>query len=102
MSGGPQEQILATAQAFARADLAYLSPLGPMILAAAALGLALDTRSFARGFEVAHALVIRECNSLSCELGLLALEEQGPQRSQRIFYRLTEKARGLLPPRLEP
>ncbi|WBU61592.1 hypothetical protein [Paracoccus albus] len=66
----------------------FLTPMGPLILAAAGLELALDSRSFARRFGVAHALVIRECTSLSDDLGLIKTECRGG-RSQRLFYRLT-------------
>lgn len=69
--------------------LPYLSPMGPMILAATHLGIAKDSRSFARIFDLAHALVIRECTSLEQELGLIETERKDV-RTSRVFYRLTE------------
>lgn len=63
-----------------------LSPLGAGILAAHALGLAADSRSFARVFGIAHALVLRECVALGAEAGLIETLRQDA-RSQRLHYR---------------
>lgn len=72
-----------------------LSAMGAAILAAAHLGLSNDTRSFARKLGLAHALVLRECVSLADELKLIALEPS-TDRSQRLFYHLTQDAHALL------
>ncbi|MEM0910753.1 MAG: hypothetical protein AAGJ37_07235 [Pseudomonadota bacterium] len=74
----------------------FISPLGPLIIAAAAFGLIEDSRSFARAFEVEHALVIRECNSLEKEHSLIKSEMQ-QQKSQRVYYRLTQTAWSMIP-----
>jgi len=68
-------------------DLAFLSDLGPMILAASYLGLAQDSRGFARKFEQPHALVLREISCLIQDLGLLE-DVSSKQTSSRVFYRL--------------
>lgn len=70
------------------ADLPYLSPMGPLILATAWLEVAKDTRSFARQFELAHALVLREVTSLETDLGLLITDSRG-ERSSRVFFDLS-------------
>ncbi|CUK26688.1 hypothetical protein TA5114_02504 [Cognatishimia activa] len=69
-------------------ELDFLTELGPLILCASALGVAKDTRSFARLFEAAHALVIRECTHLDEELGLITVEDRG-EKSGRRFFALT-------------
>lgn len=74
---------------------ATLSALGAAILVGAHEGLAHDTRSFARRFDVAHALVIRECVSLASEHRLLTLDDR-QERSQRLFYALTDEAQEMV------
>lgn len=64
------------------------SPLGAGILAASWLGVASDSRSFARKLELAHALVLRECVSLAEEAELITIEDR-QDKSQRLFYRLS-------------
>ncbi|MEM9879831.1 MAG: hypothetical protein AAF862_11205, partial [Pseudomonadota bacterium] len=59
-----------------------------------ALGIATDTRTFARMFDIAHVLVIREAVSLDADLGLLHTEDRG-DRSQRLFLSLTEAGAAL-------
>lgn len=71
------------------------SPLAAGILAARALDLASDSRSFARQFGVAHALVLRECVALEQELGLLQLDDRG-DRSLRQFFDLTQAGQALI------
>ncbi|MEM9710330.1 MAG: hypothetical protein AAF871_16260 [Pseudomonadota bacterium] len=71
------------------------SPLGAGLLAAAHRDLASDTRSFARSFDVAHALVIRECTLLSEEQGLLIVEDRN-ERSQRRFFHLSERGQDVM------
>ncbi|WP_460275794.1 hypothetical protein [Celeribacter sp. ULVN23_4] len=88
-----QEDALESAFEAARnADVAYLSPMGPLILAASHLGLAQDSRGFARMFDLAHALVIRECTSLDEELGLIEVTRSDARTSRR-FYDLSDKGR---------
>lgn len=70
------------------------SPLGAGILAASWLGIAGDSRSFARKLEVAHALVLRECVALAEEAGLIILEDR-QDKSQRLFYRLSQRGLNL-------
>lgn len=72
-----------------------LSPLGAGIIAAAHLGIAKDSRSFARKLDLAHALVLRECTQLEGEAGFIFLDDRS-HRSQRVFYDLTEAARALV------
>ena len=72
-----------------------LSPLSAAILVALDLGLARDSRTFARVFDIAHALVLRECTMLIEDLGLLTIIRRD-ERTQRLFPALTEKGRALL------
>jgi hypothetical protein len=74
--------------------LPFLSDLGPMILAASYLGIANDTRSFARKFEQAHALVIREVSSLVREARVLDSEDKS-EKSSRVFYHLNGAGQAL-------
>jgi hypothetical protein len=87
----PLEDAFYTAKA---SGLPFLSDIGPMILAASYLGIASDTRSFARKFEQAHALVIRELSSLAQELNVLETKET-PKTSSRIMYRLNSAGQAL-------
>ena len=77
------------------ARMPQLSLLAAGILVAADLGLAQDSRSFARKMGLAHALVLRECVTLAEELGLIDLEERN-DRSQRIFYRVSVQGQVIL------
>jgi hypothetical protein len=91
----PIQDPLETAFFAAKASgLPFLSDLGPMILAAAYLGIANDTRSFARKFEQAHALVIREVSSLVREAQVLDSEDKS-EKSSRVFYRLNDAGQAL-------
>ncbi|MEM9122034.1 MAG: hypothetical protein AAGB03_01825 [Pseudomonadota bacterium] len=72
-----------------------LTPIGAGVLAAAHLGLARDSRSFARKLGLAHALVIRECVSLAEDLALLVIDDRSC-RSQRVFYALSERGEALV------
>ncbi len=76
-------------------DGAGLSPLSAGILAALDLGLARDSRTFARVFDIAHALVLREYTTLIEDLGFLAIQRRD-ERTQRLFPALTDKGRALL------
>ncbi|MEM9635412.1 MAG: hypothetical protein AAGA50_29090 [Pseudomonadota bacterium] len=64
-----------------------LNELSAGILAAARFDICRDSRSFARKFGIAHALVLRECVSLAEEHDLIELESR-QDRSQRLFYSL--------------
>ncbi len=65
-----------------------LTPVGAGVLLAVRDGAASDSRSFARDFGLAHALVIREVVALEAELGLIGITRTDP-RTQRLFYTLT-------------
>ncbi|WP_206027120.1 hypothetical protein [Tritonibacter mobilis] len=69
-----------------------LSPLGAGLMTAAHLGIAHDSRSFARKFGLAHALVLRECTLLAHDHDLLMVESRG-DKSQRLFYQLSDTGR---------
>ncbi|MFT3688064.1 hypothetical protein [Paenirhodobacter sp.] len=64
-----------------------LDGLSAGIVAAAALDIARDSRSFANRLGVAHALVLRACVTLA-EDGILTLGQRD-ERTQRLFYDLT-------------
>lgn len=64
-----------------------ISRLGAGILAAAALEIASDSRSFARILGVAHALVLREIAALSAEGGYIDIRKSD-ERTQRKWYDL--------------
>ncbi len=68
-----------------------LSQLAAGLLAAGQLGLVKDSRSFAQGFDVAHALTLRALTELS-EAGLVTIAQRDP-RSQRSTFVVTEKGR---------
>lgn len=85
------------AAAFAAAEstgLAFLSPIGPLVLAAAWEEIAQDSRKFARVFDVEHALVIRECVHLASDLNLITLTYKN-ERSSRVGYELNDKGLGI-------
>ena len=83
------------AEAVGASGHAFMTALGPIILASRALEIASDTRSVARLFDVAHALVIRECRHLEEDLGLLTITDKG-ERSARLFFDLTPEAQALV------
>ena len=64
-----------------------ISRLGAGILAAAALEIASDSRSFARILGVAHALVLREISALSADGGYISIVKRD-ERTQRTKYEL--------------
>ena len=74
--------------------LPFLSDMGPMILAASYLDITHDSRSFARKFEQAHALVIREVSNLVGELNLLDSDDK-PEKSSKVRYRLNDVGKAL-------
>lgn len=72
-----------------------LDPLAGGILAAVALGLTGDSRSFARDFGIAHALVLREVNMLAEEAGLITVTRQDA-RTQRSHLVLSAAGKALV------
>lgn len=66
-----------------------LSNLAAGLLAAGQLGLVKDSRSFAQGFDVAHALALRALTELS-EAGLVEIAQRDA-RSQRSTFVVTAK-----------
>ncbi|MCL7996715.1 hypothetical protein M8994_00480 [Brucella sp. 21LCYQ03] len=64
-----------------------ISRLGAGILAASALEIASDSRSFARILGVAHALVLREIAVLSADGGYISIRQRD-ERTQRTKYDL--------------
>jgi hypothetical protein len=91
MSDDPVERYMALVEALLGDEAAGLTPLGAGILAAAHLGIAADSRSFAKTLGIAHALVLREVDGLSEEAGWLTVTRRDP-RTQRTFYALTGSA----------
>lgn len=77
-----------------------LTGLGAGIVAAAALEIASDSRTFSRLLGVAHALVLREISALGQDHGFIKIRQRDP-RTQRTRYelsaagqRLVEEVRG--------
>lgn len=90
-----QEEILALVSSLVETVEADLSPLGAAILLAVELEIAKDSSSFSKIFDVAHALVIRECVALDEELGAIAIDQRN-ERTQRLHYGVTEFGRSWL------
>ena len=84
---------LVAALAAARPD--RLSPLPAGILAALHLGIAGDSRSFARIFGIAHALVLRETVALGEDPALLHILRRD-DRTQRQWLALTPVGQTLI------
>ena len=101
MSRGPQGEPPADAATFMAATDAItalridLTRLEAGLLAGLHLGLAADTRSFARVFGVEHALVLRALETLAGEAGLLVIVERTP-RTQRTSYAATGEGQAVL------
>ena len=91
MSDDPVERYMALVEAVLEDEAAGLSPLSAGVLAAVHLGIAADSRSFAKTLGIAHALVLREVDGLSEEAGWLTVTKRDP-RTQRTFYALTGSA----------
>lgn len=94
MSEGYQDPLETTFYTAKASGLPFLSDMGPMILAASYLGIASDTRSFARQLEQPHALVIREVSHLACDLELMTREDRA-EKSSRVFYHLNDLGQAL-------
>jgi len=72
-----------------------LTGLGAGIVAALALDIASDTRTFARLLGVAHALVLREISVLGQEHGYVRIRQRDP-RTQRTRYELNAAGQRLV------
>lgn len=83
-SGG--EEYLAFADTVAQASGGAVSPLGAGILVAIHLDVANDSRTFARLFGIAHALVLREITGL-IEMEFISIRTRDA-RTQRTFMLL--------------
>ncbi|WJH37758.1 hypothetical protein N7E02_02855 (plasmid) [Aliirhizobium terrae] len=85
----------ALVQALLTQDMLADSPLACGLLAAVGLGLAGDSRGFARDSETEHALVLREVGRLADELKFLVIVRTD-ERTQRRFLALSEAGRTLI------
>ena len=92
---GMEDALIKTVSTLLDQNPEGLSPLAAGVLAAAHHGLTQDSRSFAAKLGVAHALVLRECIALSEEIGAIVLDDR-QDRSQRVFFSLTQQGRHLL------
>lgn len=72
-----------------------LSALGAGIVAALALDIASDSRTFARLLGVAHALVLREISVLGQDHGYVRIRQRDP-RTQRTRYELNAAGQRLV------
>ncbi|AUW46255.1 hypothetical protein [Rhizobium leguminosarum] len=64
-----------------------LTPLQAGLLVAADLGIARDSRAFARMLGIAHSLVLRELNALAEREGMLQIVKRD-LRTMRVHYTL--------------
>lgn len=90
-----EEMFLAKAAALSAAS-GPLTQLGAAILLAVDLGIAKDSRAFARIFGLEHALVLRAVTELSGESASLLRITDRNDRTQRTTYSLTDAAESLL------
>ncbi|KXO75991.1 hypothetical protein [Brucella anthropi] len=72
-----------------------LTGLGAGIIAALALDIASDSRTFARLLGVAHALVLREISVLGQDHGYVRIRQRDP-RTQRTRYELNAAGQRLV------
>jgi hypothetical protein len=72
-----------------------LAPLGAAVLLANYLGIARNSRTFARKLGVEHALVLREVTTLSGLGGLITIVERNA-RTQRTELSITPEAADLV------
>lgn len=72
-----------------------ISRLGAGIVAALALDIASDSRSFSRILGVAHALVLREVVALSADGGYINVRQRD-ERTQRTRYELNRTGNRLI------
>lgn len=78
-----------------------VTPMGASVLLALHFGICQDSRTFARMFDVPHALVLREVTTLSEEHDLVTLLDRNP-RTQRTALALGDAAQVLLSRVLAP
>jgi hypothetical protein len=81
------DQFLALVAA-AQAGNIRLTAIQAGLLVAAELGIARDSRAFARKLGIAHSLVLRELNALAHREGVLDIVKRDP-RTMRVHYRLS-------------
>jgi hypothetical protein len=95
MPDSPSEaDFLALVEAVRSQD-ATLSPLGAGIITAISQGIADDSRTFARLFGIAHALVLREVNLLCGPQAPIEIVRRDA-RTQRTHLKLTVKGNTLM------
>lgn len=75
--------------AHVRAVMPSLTSVGAGVLCALHFGICRDSRTFARLFGIAHALVLREVTALAEEHVLIELIDRNP-RTQRTAFALTD------------
>lgn len=90
-----EDEVLDLTRQLAASGVPFMTEIGPLIVATVAMGVARDSRSFARMFDLAHALVLRECVHVHDDLNLLDLEDRG-EKSGRLFLHLTQKGQSLI------
>ena len=83
----PKDDFVALVEAIRRQD-ATLSPLGAGIITAISEAIVDDSRTFARLFGIAHALVLREINLLCGPQGPIQIVRRDA-RTQRTHLQLT-------------
>ncbi len=86
--GDTEQDVLALVEAICRRD-GSLSRLAAGIVAALSMGIASDSRSFARIFGIAHALVLREISVMEQASDVLTILSRDP-RTQRTRLSLSE------------
>jgi hypothetical protein len=91
MPDGVGEQLIEAIALTQRAD-ERISAIGAAILVGLRFELAGDSRSFAKLFDIEHALALRELVSLSDVLHLVEVERRD-ERTQRTFMGLTALGR---------
>ncbi|OBZ93701.1 hypothetical protein ADU59_20955 [Pararhizobium polonicum] len=90
---GSEADFLALVEALRRQD-ATLSPLTAALVVAVWCGIAADSRTFARLFGIAHALVLREINMLAGPDAPLDIVRR-ESRTQRTHLKLSAKGEAL-------
>lgn len=90
-----EERFLLVVEALCAANT-QLTPLSAAIVAAPFLGIASDTRTFARNLGVEHALVLRELTVLTTAQDALVSVTSRDDRTQRTYFALTATGQTLL------
>jgi inosine-uridine nucleoside N-ribohydrolase len=91
---GSQDDFIALVAAIQNLD-ASLSPLAAALTVVNALGIARDSRTFARLFDIEHAVVLREINLARGADNPLEIVSRDA-RTQRTHLRLTVKGENLI------